>query len=73
MHLPTVSSMLFLTWVHFCPFHFTLRKHAHMIYSNFFTSKIENFQRIFFLFFLFFAQKIDCGYTLEPPRRGFTI
>ena len=22
------------------------------------------------IFFLFFAQNIDCGYTLEPPRRG---
>ena len=22
------------------------------------------------IFFLFFAQSIDCGYTLEPPRRG---
>ena len=49
----------------------TLRKHAHMIYSNFFRSKIDNFQRIFFFYsFLIFAQNIDCGYTLEPPRRG---
>ena len=23
-----------------------------------------------FDFFLIFAQNIDCGYTLEPPRRG---
>ena len=22
------------------------------------------------IFFLYFAQNIDCGYTLEPPRRG---
>ena len=22
------------------------------------------------MFFLIFAQNIDCGYTLEPPRRG---
>ena len=22
------------------------------------------------IFFLFFAKNIDCGYTLEPPRRG---
>ena len=33
--------------------------------------KIENFQLIFFLYiFLIFAQNIDCGYTLEPPRQG---
>ena len=48
----------------------TLRKHALMIYSNFFRSKIDNFQRKIFDIFLIFAQNIDCGYTLEPPRRG---
>ena len=32
--------------------------------------KNDNFQMIFFLFFLIFAQNIDCGYTLEPPQRG---
>ena len=47
-----------------------LRKHAHMIYSNFFRSKIDNFQRKNFDIFLIFAQNIDCGYMLEPPRRG---
>ena len=41
-----------------------------MIYSNFFRSKIENFQRKIFAFFLIFAQNIDCGYSLEPPRQG---
>ena len=32
--------------------------------------KIENFLYTFFDIFLIFAQNIDCGYTLEPPRRG---
>ena len=32
--------------------------------------KIENFQLKIFNIFLIFAQNIDCGYTLEPPRRG---
>ena len=41
-----------------------------MIYSNFFMAKIDNFQRNCFCVFLIFAQNIDCGYTLEPPRRG---
>ena len=36
----------------------------------FFRSKIDNFQRKNFDSFLIFAQNIDCGYTLEPPRRG---
>ena len=31
---------------------------------------MENFQRKMFDIFLIFAQNIDCGYTLEPPRRG---
>ena len=32
--------------------------------------KNENFQWKNFDIFLIFAQNIDCGYTLEPPRRG---
>ena len=32
--------------------------------------KNENFQLKNFDIFLIFAQNIDCGYTLEPPRRG---
>ena len=30
--------------------------------------KIEHFIRKKLMFFLIFAQNIDCGYTLEPPR-----
>ena len=37
--------------------------------TEFLALKNENFQlKNFFLYF--FAQNIDCGYTLEPPRRG---
>ena len=32
--------------------------------------KNENFQPINFDIFLIFAQNIDYGYTLEPPRQG---
>ena len=32
--------------------------------------KNENFRQKIFDIFLIFAQNIDCGYTLEPPRRG---
>ena len=35
-----------------------------------FGCKNENFHRKIFDIFLIFAQNIDCGYTLEPPRRG---
>ena len=39
--------------------------------QRFLALKIEKFQlKIFDIFFLIFAQNIDCGYTLEPPRRG---
>ena len=32
--------------------------------------KNENFLLKIFDIFLIFAQNLDCGYTLEPPRRG---
>ena len=32
--------------------------------------KNDKFQQNFFDIFLIFAQNIDCGYKLEPPRRG---
>ena len=41
-----------------------------MQYTEIFSPvKIENFQWKIFDIFLIFAQNIDCGYTLEPPRR----
>ena len=46
----------------------SLRKHVHVIYRIFFGFKNENFNRKNFDIFLIFAQNIDCGYTLEPPR-----
>ena len=39
-------------------------------YRKFFGRKNENFYWKSFDIFLTFAQNIDCGYTLEPPRRG---
>ena len=55
-----------------------LRKLAHAVNRVFLALKIENFQLkkidIFQMkkidIFLIFAQNIDCGYTLEPPRQG---
>ena len=38
--------------------------------ENFLALKIENFQLKKVDIFLIFAQNIDCGYKLEPPRRG---
>ena len=40
-----------------------------MQYAEIFKAvKNENFQLKFLDIFLIFAQNIDCGYTLEPPR-----
>ena len=50
--------------------YFSLRKISHAINRFFLGLKIENFQLNFFYIFLIFAQNIDCGHTLEPPRRG---
>ena len=47
-----------------------LRKLAHAINRDFLAQKMKIFSRKMFIFFLIFAQNIDCGYTLEPPRRG---
>ena len=42
-----------------------------MQYTEIFTAaKIETFRMKNFDTFEFFAQNIDCGYTLEPHRRG---
>ena len=43
-----------------------------MQYTEIFLAlKIENFQlKKFDIFLFFFAQNIDCGYTLEPPRQS---
>ena len=41
-----------------------------MQYTEIFSAvKIENFTRKKFDSFNIFAQNIDCGYTLEPPRQ----
>ena len=42
-----------------------------MQYTETFSAvKVENFHQEYVDIFLIFAQNIDCGYTLEPPRRG---
>ena len=42
-----------------------------MQYTEIFLAlKPEKIQLKNFDIFLIFAQNIDCGYTLEPPRRG---
>ena len=50
--------------------HMTLRKHAHAMYINLFGCKKSQISFVIFDSFLIFAQNIDCGYTLEPPRGG---
>ena len=38
--------------------------------ENYLVVKMKNITGKILIFFLIFAQNIDCGYTLEPPRRG---
>ena len=41
------------------------------IHCKFYRRKYENIKtKNCDFFFLIFAQNIDCGYSLEPPRRG---
>ena len=40
------------------------------IYWEFYDQKMKTFRWKFIIFFFYFCSKIDCGYSLEPPRRG---
>ena len=51
-------------------FFITLRKHAYTNILKIFPPKNENFQIKISDIFHISAQNIDCGYSLEPPRRG---
>ena len=48
----------------------SLRKHAYLNILKKFPPKNENFQIKNSDIFHISAQNIDCGYSLEPPRRG---
>ena len=48
----------------------TLQKHAYLSTMKISPPKTENFQIKKSDIFLTSAQNIDCGYSLEPPRRG---
>ena len=48
----------------------SLRKLAHAIKIYYLSLKNSKFSSEKNDIFLIFAQNIDCGYTLEPPRRG---
>ena len=40
------------------------------IYSKFRVQKLKIFKEKILIFFTFLLKNIDCGYSLEPPRRG---
>ena len=48
----------------------TLRKHAYSNILKILPPKSEKFQIKNSYIFHISAQNIDCGYSLEPPRRG---
>ena len=49
---------------------FSLRKHAYSNSLKILPPKNKNFQTKYSDIFHISAQNIDCGYSLEPPRRG---
>ena len=48
----------------------SLRKHVYSNILKILQLKKENFQIKILIFFIFLFKNIDCGYSLEPPRRG---
>ena len=50
--------------------HSALRKHAYSNILKILQPKPEIFSDKYVFFFHISAQNIDCGYSLEPPRRG---
>ena len=52
----------------------TIRKtcpcNVYPLEPHFYIAKLGYAGVYMYLFFLFLLQNIDCGYTLEPPRRG---
>ena len=46
---------------------FTSRKHAYIILTP-----LNSTSTGVYIIFLISAKNIDCGYSLEPPRRGFS-
>ena len=48
----------------------SLQKHAYSNILKISPPKTENFQKKISDIFHISAQNIDCGYSLEPPRRG---
>ena len=51
----------------------SLRKHAYSNILKISPPKNESFQVKILIFFIFLLINIDCGYSLEPPRRFFFI
>ena len=51
-------------------FLFALRKHAYSNILKISPPTTESFQIKILILFHISAQKLECGYPLEPPRRG---
>ena len=63
IHLTKGKKILTITEIHYenTPMQYT---------ENILVVKMKIFPGKNLIFFFIFAQNIDCGYTLEPPRRG---
>ena len=56
--------------VHWKSFDLPLRKHTYSNILKILPPKTECFQKKILILFHISFQNIDCGYSLEPPRRG---
>ena len=69
-----MSSVIQRYWNHEsssrCDIEFPLRKQAYSNILKILLPENKNFQIKLLIFFYISAQNIDCGYSLEPPRRG---
>ena len=59
-------------FAHYHSILYTSRKHAYIISTHLNPTFIQKNWGLqgYTLFFLFLLRNIDCGYSLEPPRRG---
>ena len=69
MSLPWVHKVCFLI-LRLTRMGLSLRKHACSNIWKISPPKTESFQIKNLIFFIFLLKTIDCGYSLEPPRRG---
>ena len=68
--IPVTDIFFLIIRFYLCAYVLSLRKHTYSNIYKILSPKTENFQIKNSDIFHISAQNIDCGYSLEPPRRG---